>query len=122
MLNPLTCLAAVAIVACLTSCTTPARARHAHVDLYRDSQRTGICALHHVPLVSRTVFEYDFAQGTVDWDEAGFALVEKYPNVVDSMYSQKRSHAFPKPVRVRICPVCQRLFDSEIKVLRRRRI
>jgi hypothetical protein len=116
------CLAALAMIACLTSCTAPARSRHAHVDIYRESARTGVCTLHHVPLVSRTEFEYDFTQGTVDWDEAGFALVEKYPNVLDSMHSQKRSRQYPKSVRVRICPVCQGSFDSEIKVLRHRRI
>ena len=120
MLNPLMCLASLGLAVCLSSCTTPARARRAHVEIYRESQRIGVCALHKVPLVSRSVFEYDVKQGTVDWDEAGFALVEKYPNVLDSGYSRKRSREFSKPATVRICPVCQRLFDSEIKMQRRR--
>src|SRR4051794_23894651 len=110
MLNPLTYLPVITIAASFASCTTPTSSRHAHVELYRQSQRTGICALHHVPLVSRAVFEYDFTQGTVDWDETGFALVEKYPNVLDPGYSETRSREYPKPVTIRICPVCQQRF------------
>src|SRR4051812_26637220 len=119
MLNLLTSIPVIAIAASFASCTTPTPTRSADVELYRQSRRTGICALHHVPLVSHAVFEYDFAQGTVDWDETGFALVEKYPNVLDPMYSETRSREYPKSVTVRICPVCQQRFDSESKALRR---
>jgi hypothetical protein len=65
------------------------------------------------------VFKYDFARGTVDWDETGFALIGKYPNALDASYAEKRSRDYPEPISVRFCRVCQRRFDAESQMLRR---
>jgi hypothetical protein len=118
MLRASTLLYTAAIVL-LSSCAMHGPREAPYVRVARDSERTGICSIHRVPLVRRSVYKYShFDTGTVCWDEAGGAVSQKYPNVLDPSYSPTRSRDYHDPAVVRICPVCQRLFDREVKTWR----
>jgi hypothetical protein len=117
---PLSCKRTIFLAAALTlpACTTCRQSNvdDWHVRVYQESKRTGICSLHHGPLVRRTVYAYShFDRGTIDWDEIGGKLSTKYPNCLDAMYSRTRSKDFHKPEVVQFCPVCQQRFEEEFK-------
>jgi hypothetical protein len=61
------------------------------------------------------VYEYDARQGLIHWSEAGYALAEKYPNILDVIYARRQSREYAKAVTQQFCPVCQSRFDAEIK-------
>ena len=108
-------LTAVSLAMTLASCAAPDTPGGRSVGVYEQSQRTGICAIHHVPLQRSTVYAFDVSRGLVHWGEAGYALSEKYPNVLDVTYARTKSRDYPRTTTQQFCPVCQERFDAEIK-------
>ena len=108
----------VAAVMALSSCASPESSGDRAGRLYRQSQRTGFCAIHHVPLRRSTVYAFDVSRGLVHFGEAASAIAEKYPNVLDVSYSRTKSRDYPRATKEQFCPVCQDLFDAEIKSLK----
>lgn len=79
----------------------------------KGSLETGQCSLHHVPL--QTITMYDMSEPIpTDPEKFSYRLRRRYPNAV-AMYEPTRSRYYQKPVIVRICPVCQRLFLAGVK-------
>ena len=105
----------VAVVLAIASCAKPPKPAEWAYGVSEQSQQSGVCTIHHVPLRRSTVYQYDVRQGLIHWSEAGYALSEKYPNVLDVSYARAKSRDYPDPVTQQFCPVCQSRFDAEIK-------
>jgi hypothetical protein len=81
--------------------------------MYYVSQRSGVCSIHHIAL--QQVVMYDLTQAMpADLSEVQIRLWEQYPNTHPD-YMSTRSADFGRPMRVRICPICQRLYDKAIE-------
>src|SRR5260370_24347409 len=81
----------------------------------RDSERSGVCPLHHVRLIHGVAYDYSAnPRTTIDLSNEGAALWKKYPNAIYPGFARKQSADWKKPVPVIYCPVCERLFDKEI--------
>jgi hypothetical protein len=80
----------------------------------QESQRTGICALHHVRLVRGTAYDIVLPpRTTIDLDNDQAALWKKYPNAIYPIYKRQHSAEYRRPVLVTYCPICQRLYERE---------
>ena len=80
------------------------------------SLRKGVCTLHHVRL--RTATAYEFAPlklATFDPSASAIHLYTQYPNCIPTDVSFTKGEDFRKPIQVRYCPVCQRIFDKNVK-------
>lgn len=79
------------------------------------SLRSGICTLHHVPLES--VVMYDFTEPVpFDLDKAAIELWRRYPNSQPEYAATKRPDR-RRPITVRACPVCERLYRKALERL-----
>src|ERR1051326_5615893 len=110
------CTLGLLVCAVTMSCTSGWHPYVGHVRIYEESKRTGVCALHHVPLVTVNAYAYDFAFGAaIDWTTAGMKATEKYPNVLNAVQSREKTKENHIPIKVLICPICQQKFDEYMR-------
>jgi hypothetical protein len=84
--------------------------------------KTGVCPVHHVRLERSTVYAWKYAWDRVPQDprpylpdDEYFQREEKYPMRLPYAERRKRSKDFYKPIERTFCPVCQQMFEAEIK-------
>jgi len=101
------CLIAVAVstASCAPSWDSARTVRKASLE-------SGQCSLHHVPLQTITMYAMSESVPT-DPERFSYELMRRYPNA--GQYEPMRSRYYQNPVKVRICPVCQRLFLAGVK-------
>jgi hypothetical protein len=111
-------LASVLLIATITSLLgANIRAQPDADKIWRDSQRSGICTLHHVQLKRHTVTFYMW-QGPPDLHVREYNLMErKYPNVREAIDDRFRPRHFPCKITVGVCRICQKHFDDELPQL-----
>jgi hypothetical protein len=102
----------VLVVAVLSGSCAPSP--HQAGAVRKASLASGECVLHHVPL--RTTTMYDMSEAVPsDPEEFSYKLIRRYPNAGSFGYERLKSRYYQKPVRVRICPLCERLFLAGTK-------
>ena len=106
-------ISALLILSCIASgaCT---RSRSAAGEIRLASVRSGICTIHHVAL--RRVVMYDFSESVPsDPSLTTYKLERQFPNAdLRLARTKSESRYMRKPVKVTVCPVCQRLSDKYI--------
>src|SRR5690349_15031453 len=91
------------LLACESESTQMARWHQ----IRKASDDSGICALHHVPLVRTVVYQWGHFDTTImDASEADLRAQTKYPNSLSYIYRRMPSADFhDKKIEV-YCPVC----------------
>ena len=79
----------------------------------RFSMRFTWCAIHHVRLQTTVVYQSTRLPG--DIPRRVEELWRKYPSIISPYYARTKSPDHPQAVRIRFCPMCQRLFERDLK-------
>jgi hypothetical protein len=77
------------------------------------SMRFRWCAIHHVRLQTTVVYQSD--RWPPDLARPVQDLWDRYPCIISPYYSRTKSADYSHAVRIRFCPVCQRLFERDVK-------